>query len=156
MGMYTELAIGVEFKKDTPPRVIAVLEWMVTNHDHEVCEIPLAIDHLLFKTDRWAWMLRNGGSYYFDAKPCLVWKLDEITKSYFLTVWRNIKNYTFEWENFLDFIAPYLATEGFIGHYRYEECENPTLIYNLNGKIEMRCYTEGGPDCWVNEARHAR
>ena len=30
----------------------------------------------------------------------------------------------------LDWLEPYIVTEGFIGYMRYEEWEDPTLIYN--------------------------
>ena len=35
-----------------------------------------------------------------------------------------------EIEEFLDWLEPYIGTDGFIGYIRYEEWENPTLIYN--------------------------
>lgn len=133
MGMYTELHIGVEFKKETPPDVIAAIRWMATGEGDR----PES-SHALFATQRVDWMLRSGGSYYFDAKPCLVWMLDSVTNTWSLTVTTNIKNYTQEWESFLDFIAPHLSTEGFLGHLRYEESDDPTLLYNNGGVIEWR------------------
>ena len=139
MGMYTELCIGVEFKKETPSDVIAVISIMATGDNPFVREsIPESVrGHKLLSVER-PWILQSGGSYYFDAKPCLVWQKDTITDTYFLTVWTNIKNYSGEWEAFLEFIAPWLETQGFIGHYRYEECDEPTLLYSENGTIRFR------------------
>jgi hypothetical protein len=143
--MYTELCIGVEFKKDTPADVIACLSQMASPSDAVKFDPPESLAaHPLFKTDRWHWMLRSGGSYYFAAKPCLVWQRDEITDSYFLTVLTNIKNYTGEWEQFMGFIAPWLCTQGFLGYYRYEEDDEPTLLYNDDGTIVWR-RTSGEP-----------
>lgn len=136
MGMYTELNIGVEFKRDTPKEVIDALTYMVTP-EGERGQVGFPVDHALFQTERWKWMLRSGGSYYFDAQPVLVWRFDEIPKAYFLTVCTNIKNYSNEWEAFLDFIAPHLQTAGYIGTYRYEEAETPTLLYSREGKVHF-------------------
>ena len=139
MGMYTEVAIGVEFKEDVPQAVVDVLSWMADKDTAIDAAPPPLPDHPLFKTDRWKWMLRSGGSYYFDAQPCLVWRKDDIGRCWFLTVWTSIKNYSNEWRLFLEFVAPHLAYEDrkFIGHYRYEEDDDPTLLYaDGNGGIE--------------------
>lgn len=137
MGMYTELCLGVEFKQDTPGWVIDTLSFMARPGAKPGETPPPHESHKLFQTERWDWMLRSGGSYYFDAKPVLRWEKDRIG-GWYLTVWTNIKNYAGEWEAFLDFIAPYLESEGFIGHHRYEEDENPTLLYAKDGAIVWR------------------
>jgi hypothetical protein len=128
--MYTELSIGVEFRKDTPPDVINTISSMAEGDGRSH-----GIDHPLFQTERWGWMLRYGGSYYFDTKPHLSWAKDEITNTWHLTFGTNIKNYSNEWEHFLDFIAPHLKTDGYIGTYRYEESAAPTLLYAEGGCI---------------------
>lgn len=133
MGMYTELSIGVEFDQDMPKKIIEIITFMATSEEHE-CPKSLP-DHPLFKTERWSWMLRSGGSAYFDRIPSCQWKYNEISRSWHLSLATNIKNYTEEWENFLDFIAPYVLTKGFIGTYRYEENDNPTLLYSRHGEI---------------------
>ena len=133
MGMYTELNIAVEFKEATPAEVIKALDYMATAHDEKPTEKDFQMDHPLFKTDRWDWMLRSGGSAYFDAEPFLSWHQEFGT--WRLTVCTNIKNYSGEWEAFLDFIAPHLETNGYIGTYRYEEDDDPTLLYAEAGKI---------------------
>lgn len=57
-------------------------------------------------------------------------KFDSISKTWNLTVNANCKNYGNEYQKFLDYIQPYIDEEGFLGFIRYEESENPTLIYN--------------------------
>lgn len=42
-----------------------------------------------------------------------------------------LKNYDSEIEEFLDWLEPYIGTEGFIGYMRYEEWEDPTLHMKL-------------------------
>jgi hypothetical protein len=80
-------------------------------------------------------MLRSS-SYYFDGQPNLVFKFDDITKSYFLTVRTNLKNYEGEIEAFCKWITPYLKNEyahtdrpDFLGYKMYEEEVTPTLLF---------------------------
>lgn len=144
MGMYTELMLGVEFKSDTPKVVIDTIKWM--SSDARLLPKEVVPDfiseqgHLLFKTDRWIWMLRSAGSYYFSAPPTFVGIDDDISKSYKFTLVTNIKNYTNEWELFLDYIAPHIDTDRtpFVGYMRYEEDTHPTLVYIIDGKPVFR------------------
>lgn len=126
MGMYTELVLGVEIEPNES--ILSVLKYMLGDtdecgpHDH----------HALFETARWKMML-NCGSAYFDGQPDS--KLFEDYGKYYLNVRCNLKNYYCEIEEFLDWLQPYIMTDGFIGYTRYEEHDDPTLIYNKNGKI---------------------
>jgi hypothetical protein len=124
MGMYTELNIGIEFKKETPKLVIETLLYMVGQRT----ELAPRPDHELFQTDRWEWMLRSEGSYYFDHKPTLFFDQDNLTNTWSLSFCTNLKNYCGEWEKFLNWISPYVDTHGYIGTYRYEEDRLPTLL----------------------------
>lgn len=135
MGMYTELALGVAFKKDTPPDVLYAIDRMVCG-DASVRDITESIrSHPLFSTQRWGWMLRSDGSCYFAAPPVVRFDNDEFDCR--LAVWTNIKNYSGEWANFLDFIGPHVKGRGHVGHMRHEESEHPTLLYARNGRIHM-------------------
>lgn len=148
MGMYTELNIGIRLKKDLPPDVLKALQYMTSELDAHEKSIDFNTDHSLFKTDRWKWMLHSGGSYYFDAQPMLHWKFDEISKGWNLSFVTNIKNYSSEWEEFLKFIAPHVDNFGdndkalYIGTYRYEESESPTLVFIHKGKAFFK-YDKG-------------
>lgn len=133
MGMYTELNIGVEFKKDTPQDILNAVQYMIDNNYSQ----EFNKDHELFQTSRWDWMLRSGGSYYFDTKPSRSFLLDDVTETYFLSFVTNIKNYDNEWEKFLDYISPYVANQGYVGTYRYEEEEYPSLVIINNGKYSL-------------------
>ena len=127
MGMYTELVLGVEIEPNS--NVLNVLNYMLDNTD----ECGPHDDHELFKTDRWEFML-NCGSYYFDGQPdSKLFNYDN--REYYLNVRCNLKNYKSEIEKFLDWLQPYINTYGFIGYKRYEEDDDPTLIYNEDGKI---------------------
>lgn len=135
MGMYTELNLGVRFRKDTPQNIIDILKYMLSEFPMEYNK-PQLPDHPLFKTDRWTFML-NSESYYFDGHTDSSIQYDDICDSYFLNVRCNLKNYKREIEHFLNFIQPYLYTDGFLGYMRYEEEDDPTLIYNEKSRIKL-------------------
>lgn len=130
MGMYTELNIAVELNLDENTRKI--LEFMVNDEGDIDFTIP---DHPLFhlKTGRWRMML-GCDSFYFPhtADSSLinrvVWR-DPDSSERILNVRCDLKDYEGEIDMFLDWIYPYAKTRGFIGYTRYEECDNPTLIY---------------------------
>ena len=126
IGMYTELHFNSELKKDTPKEVIEILKYMIGERENS----PDLPEHPLFKTERWDYMLRSD-SYYFDADTNSTLRFDEISNDYYLCIRCNLKNYSSEIQHFIDWIMPHLDKyEGeFLGFYRYEESEEPTLIY---------------------------
>lgn len=130
MGMYTELVMAVQLKKNTPEDVIETLKYMVGDIDY-LATVPI---HDLFETARWRSMLRSN-SYYFDGDTLSTMRYDDISRAYHLTIRCNLKNYDSEIEKFLDWIAPYSCTTGFVGYGRYEEAESPTLIYFDKGAV---------------------
>ncbi len=133
MGMYTELHFNSRLRQDVPDIVINTLEYMVEASNIGLGELP---EHELFKTDRWPMMLRMD-SAYFDADTHSTLRYDHLGKQYYLCIRTNLKNYDNEIEKFIDWIMPYLdKIEGdvlfkgdFLGFYRYEESEDPTLIH---------------------------
>ena len=68
-------------------------------------------------------------SYYFDGTTNSKIVFDDISKCYKVNIRANLKNYDDEIEKFLIWLAPYMDTLGFIGYTRYEEYDDPTLIY---------------------------
>ena len=132
MGMYTELVLGVELISE--PVVIDTLKLML---DGDAENKVVTIDHPLFSTSRWAYMLLCD-SFYFDGQTDSKLVYDTISKSYYLNVRCNLKNYDNEIEQFLDWLCPYIKTEGFLGYSRYECDNDPTLIYREDGKIRRQ------------------
>lgn len=129
MGMYTALHFAAELKKDMPKEVIDILSSM------SVAKVPFTEpevlpDHEFFSTARWRWLFTMD-SYYFSADTHCSFRFDGIAQAWFLTVTSNIKDYDNEIDKFISWIMPYVAnSEGtFLGYSRYEEMENPTLIY---------------------------
>lgn len=126
MGMYTEIHFNSELKPNLPQNVVDVLQYMIDQNKNE----PALPDHEFFKCERWT-ILFTCDSYYFDADTYSTLRFDDISNAYYLCVRANLKNYDNEIQKFIDWIMPYLAKyEGeFLGFYRYEESEQPTLIY---------------------------
>lgn len=134
MGMYTELNIAVEVANE--PKVIEILKYMLG----DITEKPELFEHSLFKSDRWKFMLVSD-SYYFDGKTDSKLFEDNLYKDkpmYFLNVRCNLKNYNNEIDKFLDWLCPYIKSDGFIGYKRYEEEDEPTLIYIKENNVEYK------------------
>lgn len=131
MGMYTELNVSMNLKLDR--NTLEILRVMLGEREMgEDIKLP---DAPLFSTyaQRWDFMLMSE-SFYFDhtTSSSLVnrktWaEEDDMERT--LNVRCDLKNYEDEIELFLEWIYPYATTRGFIGYMRYEEEENPTLIY---------------------------
>ncbi len=124
--MYTEIHFNSELKKDISQEILGILDYML-NLNKECPDLP---EHEFFKCDRWR-MLFNCDSYSFDADTCSTLRFDDIADAYYLCIRSNLKNYDSEIEKFIDWIQPYLEKfeDDFLGFYRYEENEQPTLIY---------------------------
>jgi len=129
MGMYTEFHFNAELKQDTPDEVIHILLYMLNQVEDEP-DIP---KHDFFKSARWRWMLQSD-SYYFAADTHSTLRFDHISQSFYLCIRCNLKNYDSEIDRFIDWIAPYIdCYEGdFLGFKRYEEFNEPELIYALS------------------------
>lgn len=128
MGMYTELDFNSRLRKDIAVGVLDTLGYMLGEREDEPTELP---KHPLFETERWRFMLQSD-SYYFDADThsTLRWDWQD---DWYLNIRCNLKNYDSEIEHFIDWIMPHLGEyhiEGdFLGFYRYEEDEEPNIIY---------------------------
>lgn len=133
MGMYTELHFNAELKRDVPEPVLAALRHMVGDEEAEPAMLP---DHPLFRTERWPHMLQCD-SYYFPADTHSTLRLDDIATAWYLCVRSNLKNYDGEIGKFLDWVLPYVsANTECLGYYRYEDTDDPTLIYKPQAEVE--------------------
>lgn len=129
MGMYTELVLGVRLKKGTPGDVINILKYMVEDERPDEGNVYPTIDHPLFGTDRWRWMLRSSSYYFAVHESRTTFWYDDNSGQWTLSARSSLKNYGDEIGHFLNWIAPYVDERGFAGYYQYEEDEQPTLIY---------------------------
>jgi hypothetical protein len=125
MGMYTELYMSASLRRDTPEIVKNVILYMFNGGTEKPVELP---EHKFFKCHRWD-MLGSCSSYYFTPFALSKAIDDHIGGCVYFTTRSDLKNYDDEIALFIDFIKPYIEDDGHIGHYRYEEDEEPTLIY---------------------------
>jgi len=128
MGMYTEFHFNAILRKDIPQKIINLLKDMIY-HDREYEEINIPLHPLFTNSQRWYGML-TCDSYYFAADTVSTLRFDDIAEQYFLCIRCNLKNYSNEIENFVDWIDPYLSHDSgdFLGFSRYEESEDPEII----------------------------
>jgi hypothetical protein len=120
MGMYTELIIKCDIKKDLQEDVKAILNCLF-NSQEEVENTP---KHPFFYTSRWR-AIGNCCSYYHIPKA-----LSFFDGNYLFSR-SDLKNYSSEIELFLDWLNPYIdePVGRCIGWMWYEEDEEPSLIY---------------------------
>ena len=129
MGMYTELVLNIELRDNISGAALAVLCGMVNGADNTVPDRS----HELFDTDRWRWMLRSGSHYFIPEATAKLLSYDYCSAKH-LSVRCDLKNSSGEIEAFLEWLAP-SAEDGFAGYKRYEEDDDPTLVYFDSGKV---------------------
>lgn len=138
MGMYTELVLAIELKKDTPENVLDIVQYLAAEWDGEAPPVP---DHQFFSNDFWEAMLTSD-SNYLVGEPDIVFIRSKPTfsgKYSSLTVRSQVRSNE-PVDDFLDWIAPY-CEEGsysqdgftFAGYLRYEASYIPQLIYFKEG-----------------------
>ena len=123
MGMYTEIYINVDLKKDTPDDVIGVLKAMCDMESGDRIELGLY-------PSRWGGLFYSN-SYYTPNTYCHSLTFDTINNRWSLLGKGDIKNYGNEIEEFFKWIMPYVDgyPGDFIGYSKYEEDQKPTLIF---------------------------
>lgn len=140
MGMYTQLFITTDLKNDTPDSVIQILQYMQNANNERQETKPEIPDHPLFKTDRWDYMLICGSAYFegpnfnklkkkYQDNEASEWEFGNLS---------NFKNYDGEIDLFLDWLSPWISKSScaeLLGWVRYEEDDQPDLIYGLSGKL---------------------
>lgn len=129
MGMYTQLVFNARLKPDTPDEVLETLKYMLGQSDEPLTSYP---DHELFSTtERWSYMLTSSSYYHYPTFSNSRLIHDDVS-SYGLAILCDLKNYSDEIGKFIDWIMPYVETHGreFLGYWRYEEDDDPTLIYS--------------------------
>lgn len=128
MGMYTDLVLGVDLRIDTPAEVINILKYMV-NGDELTDYDSYLPEHPLFKTKRWSIIPVCDSAYFGGSTVSKLQKPRYTGDLWSLSIRSNLKNYNLEIELFLNWLEPYVKTRGFVGYMRYEEFDDPTLIY---------------------------
>lgn len=127
MGCFTEINVNFDLVKDTPKDVIDIMHYLILSNENETKPSVLP-KHEFFECDRWD-SVACCSSYYFDRLSNSKMEYNEISKTYRVSIRTDLKNYDSEIEKFLDWLLPYINSNGFIGYKRHEDMDNPTLIY---------------------------
>lgn len=133
MGMYTEINVCFDLHKYVSKEIVDVLHSLIDGTD-KPSVLP---KHEFFNCDRWD-LVACCDSCYFDGSTSSKMIFDAIFKTWKVNIRANLKNYDSEIEHFLDWLAPYIKTNGFIGYTRYEEYEDPTLVYIEEGRVVFK------------------
>ena len=127
MGMYTELILGIEFKKDTPEYIIEAIDCLINESDND----KISDEAQIFIEEYDLGLMLHGCSYYFAVSdPNYAFWKDKYDKKWHLSSRANLKNGG-RIEKFLNFIKDYV--DGGSGplkvfaYVHYEESEFPTI-----------------------------
>lgn len=140
MGMYTEIHLFVNLKKDTPEHIIDILKNITTDSvvstKLENIKIP---DDDFFKSERWDFAFRCDSYYFPGITYSVVEKPESWCDWYSLNINSNHKNYDSEIEKFLKWIHQYVDETDCetVGYFRYEEDDLPTVIYYTKNGFEL-------------------
>ena len=132
MGMYTELILGIEFKKDTPEYIIEAINCIINENEIISDDTKKFIDEYELGS------IFHGCSYYFavDRPNYAFWK-DTYDDSWHLSSRANLKDGG-RIEKFLKFIKDYVENGagplGVFAYVQYEESEFP-IIWTIDGPI---------------------
>ncbi len=132
MGMYTELYISAQVKPEGRHKEAFLRLFTQENTEHALQDY--ADLHEAFTLSRIQFgMIPAGCSHYFLPMSTHKCEWNKISEAYSLTFRCDLKNYENEIETFLDWLMPMIdAYEGeHIGHMRYEEADEPTLLYKV-------------------------
>ena len=132
MGMYTEINVCFDLCQDVPKEIVDILHCLIDGDD-EPSVLP---QHDFFKCDRWNIVACCDSGYFGGSSNSKI--ISNTSGTWLVNIRANLKNYDSEIEKFLDWLTPYVETHGFIGYTRYEECENPKLVYIENGKVILK------------------
>src|SRR5258706_7504208 len=140
-------AIACDLKEDVPEQVLETLKYMTRTRDYEFDNPPNAP---FFEDEHWRdFFLHIGEGFYFPGEA----------GSWLRQVYRytrpvsqgggDVFLYTFSLRysgkddsittcfEFLDWLAPYSATQGFVGYWIYEYGLNPWILYIQDGQVNI-------------------
>ncbi len=159
MGMYTEFIFSCTLTKDTPKVCVDALDMVINGEDKkkkyenpQTWEEEIYNRRFIEKTtpndeiqkfiDKYDfYRLFRSSSYYFGgANPISRFYYDNIDNEYHISTRANLKNYSHQIQNFIEYIRPYVSYGSgplnIFAYVQYEEDEFPT-IYAEDGIHQM-------------------
>lgn len=129
MGMYTKLELNVRLRPDTPQEVIHFMNVQCSGDwDEKDAITEKKPRHEFFECDRWGWIFF--GQHDSFERPTGSFIAVDDGDHVILVIQCELKNYDGEIGKFLDWIKPYVVpNENPAGYKKYEEDDEPTLIY---------------------------
>src|SRR5258707_6057558 len=128
MGIFTEIVMSCSMKLDTSAEVLRdIALWC-----GEIPLDPQGPQLWFYGTFKYENSTSFPGGRYYSLTDC------EDGSTVCFSLRANRKNYSREMEEFLAWLAPHSATEGFVGYIHYELEENPKLIFFGDGKAFLR------------------
>jgi hypothetical protein len=145
MSLHYEFMLAFDLKPDTPPQIIALLQYLTRTEDYAYDGPPPepVIGYAPDDEDPW-WrqMLQNRDALWYGTGSAIsvlaaapAWRRD--TAQYTLTIRSEALDDDFYqiWLGMFIWLAQYSATEGWVGYYREEANLHPTLIYFRGGHV---------------------
>ncbi len=140
------ISIACDLIENIPQNVVDILKHLVTPENAEVNNLP---DHRFFEDEFWDTLLSDARLPWFPGEGGAV--LRRVSR-YFRPANQGREEvffYTFSFRcegnddgitdfiEFLDWIAHYSHTQGFVGYLQDEYDEHPTLVYFKQGKLML-------------------
>ncbi len=139
MSVYYDFALACDLESHTPQQVVDTLSYMTRIDDYEFNDPP---DEDLFKGETWKYMLQ-GTVTGFPGKAGSRFRYvfryqqgDEDVFQHTLSFRSYVLDDSFyEYLLLAQWLAPYSLTRGYVGFFRTEYDDHPTLLYFKAGKL---------------------
>ena len=135
MGMYTEIYVNVDFKPNTPQHILDTVRCVTGDIEVDSERFNELMED---KPSRFAWLFHNM-SYYTPSTCVAKLTKDKYTGDYSLIGKGDIKNYSSDIEAFFELIKPHVE-DRFMGYMRYEESDEPVLMYAYDKEFDTEAY----------------
>ena len=136
MSPWNELVLACNLKQDVPQQILDLLKYIIEppyNFETQTFEPIPTPEHAFFHYEDWQTILLDD-TYYFPGERFASFVLDK-QNFYKFTTRTMVRRGDEIIPLFLQWLAPYMVTEGFVGYTRCDEDEQIDLIYFENGDV---------------------
>ena len=154
MSLHYEFMLAFDLREDTPADVIAFLQYLTRTEDSAYDAAPPAPITDYYEPDDSSWreLLQSPSALSYGAGAAFAllavapeWRQRIKRTQYTLTIRAEALDDDFYqlWWPMLGWLAPYSATEGWVGYYREEGDQQPTLLYFEQGHVYLSKIPDG-------------